>query len=359
MRLRVSAFAVVLASAAVCANAQAVISTRSGVVHYFEGAVSLSGQPLESRLGKFANMADGAELRTAQGRAEVLLTPGVVLRLDQNSAIRMLSNSLADTRVEVLAGSAIVDVGELAPDAGLTLLQGGRQITFSQVGLYRFDSVPPRLSVGEGEAQVADGSSSKLTVERGSAVALDGAVAADVLADRSAPSVDQTPDSLDNWSRGREDSISADNAIAANIQDPGTQDAAGSLDPALVAAGLAYPPQSGFTQFPMLGLSPVSPLYSTLYPYQPGFYSSYLPGYTYRPLFLLVSPTAIRGATVRTPTIYAPYSQTIRPGSTLITPRAPTAISSPYYGARPTAPVVRPTTPAVRAPAVPHTGGRR
>ncbi len=64
MPSRVSALAVLLASGAVCASAQAVISTRSGVVHYFEGAVFLSGQPLESRLGKFANMADGAELRT-------------------------------------------------------------------------------------------------------------------------------------------------------------------------------------------------------------------------------------------------------------------------------------------------------
>src|SRR5580698_8724783 len=104
MRFRVSALAVSLAMAAVCADAQAVISTRSGLVHYFEGAVYLSGQPLESRLGKFASMANGAELRTENGRAEVLLTPGVVLRLDQNSSLRMLSNSLEDTRVEMLTG---------------------------------------------------------------------------------------------------------------------------------------------------------------------------------------------------------------------------------------------------------------
>ncbi len=360
MRFRVSALAFLVASA-VCANAQAVISTRSGVVHYFEGAVSLSGQPLESRLGKFANMTNGAELRTAQGRAEVLLTPGVVLRVDQNSAIRMLSNSLDDTRVELIEGSAIVDVGELAPGAGLTLLQHGRQITFPQAGLYRLDSTPARLSVREGEAQVAAGSSSSaVTVESGNSLALDEAVAnSSTSTIGGTQGFDGTQDPLDIWSRGREDSISADNAIAANIQDPGTQDASGAIDPALVAAGLVYPPQTGFTQFPMLGLSTVSPLYSTMYPYQPGFYSSYLPGYTYRPLFLLVSPTAIRGANGRIPTIYAPYSQTLiapRTATTIYTPRP---ISTPSYGARPVTPVVRPTVPAVRAPAVPHAGGRR
>jgi hypothetical protein len=359
MRSRVIALAVLVASVAVCADAQAVISTRSGVVHYFEGAVYLSGQPLETRLGKFASMPDGAELRTEKGRAEVLLTPGVVLRLDQNSAIRMLSNSLEDTRVEMLEGSAIIDAGESVPDAKLTVLEKGRGITFSQAGIYRLDSAPPRLMVREGEALVAAGpAGGAVTVEGGSSLALN-----ETAANVSAPSAEETRDSLDNWSRGREDSISADNAIAASIQDPGTQDSSGLADPALVAAGLVYPPQPGFTQFPMLGLSPVSPLYSSLYPYQPGFYSSYLPGYTYRPLFLLVSPVAIRNTLGRNPTVYAPYSS-IRTGTGLVAPRVGSTISTPYsnpsYSVRPVGPAVRPTTPAVRAPAVaPHAGGRR
>ena len=59
------------------AEGQSVISTRSGVVHFFEGAVYLGDVPLAPHLGKFPRMAEGSELRTAQGRAEVLLTPGV------------------------------------------------------------------------------------------------------------------------------------------------------------------------------------------------------------------------------------------------------------------------------------------
>jgi len=63
------------------ARGQAVISTRSGLVHFFEGSVYVAGQPLEARLGKFASIPEGGELRTEQGRAEVLLTPGVFLRI--------------------------------------------------------------------------------------------------------------------------------------------------------------------------------------------------------------------------------------------------------------------------------------
>lgn len=368
MPSRASALAAMLVSAAVCASAQAVISTRSGVVHYFEGKVYLSGQPLESRLGKFANMADGAELRTEQGRAEVLLTPGTVLRVDQNSAIRMLSNSLENTRVELLAGSAMLDAGEAAPGTGLTLIEQGRQITFPQAGLYRLDSAPARVEVREGEAQVAGIGSNPVPVERGMSLPLGE----EALAQGSAPSADEPRDAFDNWSRGREDSIAADNQIAANIQDPANQDSAnapasGAYDPAMVAAGLVYPPQPGFTQFPMIGLSPVSPLYSSLYPYQPGFYSLYLPGYTFRPAFLLVSPMAIRN-----PRIYSPYTATTRPGTTIVAPRTGATIVGPRTGAgynpysagystvRPATPVVvRPTAPAVRAPVAPRIGGHK
>lgn len=371
MPSRASAWTALVASAAVCASAQAVISTHSGVVHYFEGKVYLSGQPLQQRLGKFSSMADGAELRTEDGRAEVLLTPGAVLRVDHNSAIRMLSNSLDDTRVELLAGSAMLDAGAPAPDTSLTLIEQGHKITFREAGLYRLDSAPPRLEVREGEAEVAGGPlGNPVVVDRGTEMPLTN----EALAQGSSASPDEPRDAFDIWSRGREDSISADNAIAANIQDPADVDSsasAGSADPAMVAAGLVYPQQPGFTQFPMIGLTPMSPLYSTMYPYQPGFFSPYLPGYTYQPAFLLVTPMAIRNSPH-----YSPYSAT-RPGGRIgtsmippngiVTPRIGGRISTPfpstgYTPVRPAAPViVRPAAPVVRpaAPMAPRVGGRR
>ena len=70
-------------------QAQSVISTHSGIVYFFEGSVYLGDQVLQPHPGKFSSVPPGAELRTAEGRAEVLLTPGVFVSIGARSAIRM------------------------------------------------------------------------------------------------------------------------------------------------------------------------------------------------------------------------------------------------------------------------------
>ncbi len=102
------------------ASGQSVISAHSGVIHFSEGSVFVDDQPVEQRLGKFYDVNQGSELRTQDGKAEVLLTPGVFLRVGENSAIRMLSNDLTNTRVELLNGSAIVESTDVAPGTAIT-----------------------------------------------------------------------------------------------------------------------------------------------------------------------------------------------------------------------------------------------
>jgi hypothetical protein len=329
----------VLLLATALASGQAVISIRSGVVHYFEGTVYLNDQALEPRLGRFPAMPQDSVLRTEQGRAEVLLTPGVILRVDQNTSIRMVSNSLSDSRIELLSGSAIVESGEPAPGTSVTVTYRDWQVRFPRKGVYRIDSNPSCVWVREGEAEVTDARTGQpLTVGRGMDLPLMAALAAE-------QSSTDPSDALSAWSRGRADSISADNQIAANIQDPATLP-----DPTLA---LGDPSQYGFTQFPMIGLAPVSPVvpgaygiystspYGSLYPYQPGFYSLYLPGYTYRPLFLGL-PSG-----VRSPTVYAP-----RTGSTITIPRPLGSVYSPPVAPRPM-PVARPMPAQVVHPVAP------
>lgn len=251
------------------ADGQSVISTRSGIVHFFEGAVYLGDQPLESHPGRFSSVPQGAELRTAEGRAEVLLTPGVFLRIGEKSAIRIVANELSNTRVELLAGSAVVDSAEPSPGTSVTLIYRNWSVRSPEQGVYRIDSDPPRLRVLQGKAEVsADTNARALLVRRGMYVPF-GPV---LVPDRS---IDQPRDALSTWVEGRQQSISADNAIAANIQDPASMDTSGS--------GL-----DSFTNFPMLGLALVGPglssSYSSLGAYQPGFNSLYLPGYTHLPL---------------------------------------------------------------------------
>jgi hypothetical protein len=270
--IRVRAFATLAAVIGLMlpANAQSVISTHAGLIHFFEGPVYLGDQPLESHLGKFPSVPEGVILRTEEGRAEVLLTPGVFLRMGQRTAIRMIANNLADTRVEFQAGSAFVDSGEPNSGTSVTLLYKNWRVHFLQKGVYRIDADPARLWVREGEAEVFAGPAGQpVPVEPGASLPF-----ADVLApDRS--SLEPT-DALSNWASGRSQSISADNAITAQIDE----------DPASPTAGL-----DGFTYYPLLGISSLGlgtpGLYGSLNPSQPGFNSVYLPGYTYAPIFLL------------------------------------------------------------------------
>lgn len=268
---RACAFSMLAAAVALAlpANAQSVISTHSGVIHFFEGAVYLGDQALESHLGKFPSVPQGAELRTAEGRAEVLLTPGVFLRMGERSAIRMVANDLADTQIELHTGSVIVDSGEPNSGTSVTLICKDWRVHFLQKGVYRIDSVPPRLWVRQGEAEVfAGGTGQPVSVEHGTSLPF----AAVLVPERS---IEQSSDALSEWSNGRGESISADNAITAQIDE----------DPASRTPGL-----DSFTYFPYLGVpSPglgLSSTYRSYLPSQPGFNSIYLPGYTYRPLML-------------------------------------------------------------------------
>jgi hypothetical protein len=93
--------------------AQYVVSAKSGLVNLAEGQVKLDGKTLESSLTHYPDVKEGSVLSTEDGRAEVLLTPGVTLRLGDHASLKMITNRLIDTRVELLGGKAVVfRVGE-------------------------------------------------------------------------------------------------------------------------------------------------------------------------------------------------------------------------------------------------------
>src|ERR1700685_1090165 len=140
-----------------------VISANSAPVHSLEGAALLDDHPIEHKAATFPSIAAGSTLRTEKGRAEVLLTPGVFLRLDENTAIRMVSNALTDTQVEFLRGSAIIDSMEASGTPPIELPYQHCRIRFPKNGIYRIDSDTGVLQAYSGQAQVA-GPESKTSV---------------------------------------------------------------------------------------------------------------------------------------------------------------------------------------------------
>jgi hypothetical protein len=145
-----------------------------GTLNYVEGQVSLDGRALSAKSVSSTDVGPRQVLETGQGNAEILLTPGVFLRLGHNGAIRMLSPGLADTTVALEKGSAILEVDQLFKENHLDVVLNGATATIEKTGLYQFDANPPSVSVLTGKAAVNAGSS-HVTVKKGRQVFLTGA----------------------------------------------------------------------------------------------------------------------------------------------------------------------------------------
>ncbi len=81
-----------------------------GTLNYLEGRAPVDGQALSAKSVGSTRLAVNDVLSTTQGGAELLLTPGVYLRIGNGSAVRMLSPGLADTTVGLESGSAMLEV---------------------------------------------------------------------------------------------------------------------------------------------------------------------------------------------------------------------------------------------------------
>lgn len=189
--------------AASLASAQSVISAQSGVVHYTEGRVLLGDKAIEPKFGEFPNIKEGGVLRTEEGRAEVLLTPGVFLRAAEGTSFRMVSNRLVDTRLVLERGSVLLECLELPKDNAVTIVTGDASISLRKQGLYRIDAEPPLLRVYDGEAVVESGSQ-RVTVKRGKQAALAGVLVAGKFNNK-------VGDPLYRWSRRRSEYVALAN----------------------------------------------------------------------------------------------------------------------------------------------------
>ncbi len=190
--------------------AQSVISAHSGVIHYVEGDVTIDGAAIHPKFAEFPDVKPGQLLATGEGRAEVLLTPGVFLRLTDNSSVRMISNALPDTRLEVVTGSALIEVGELLEHNAISFDAAGRNIAFAKKGLYRLTASPARLRVYDGQAQVTAGSET-LTAKKSHEIDLDTAQLVDAKFDA------KDTDAFYRWSARRAEYVAAANVISARV----------------------------------------------------------------------------------------------------------------------------------------------
>jgi hypothetical protein len=157
MRAFAGPFLAVILSVPMWGDTRGANTALPGTLNYVEGHASMGAETLDSKSIGSAELQKGQTLSTDDGRAEMLLTPGVFLRLDNHSAVTMVSPSLTDTRVEVRQGRAMLEVAQLYMQNDIEILQNGATTRVEKPGLYGFDAAENQIRVFDGKAVVRDG----------------------------------------------------------------------------------------------------------------------------------------------------------------------------------------------------------
>lgn len=130
---------------------------RPGTINYIEGAATLDGNPIDNRSVGSQAMSAGDTLTTGNGKAEILLTPGIFLRVGSNSEVKMISPDLESTRIQLDHGRAGVEVDQIFPQNMVQIIDNGVTAQLMKPGYYEFQAAPPEAMVFKGEARIQAG----------------------------------------------------------------------------------------------------------------------------------------------------------------------------------------------------------
>lgn len=133
-------------------------TAQRGMINYLEGQASIGTQPLDMKSAGSEMLGSGQSLVTGNGKAEVLLTPGVFVRIADNSSLTMISPDLANTEVRLDKGRAMVEararVAEIHKENNLLVDEDDATTRLLKKGLYDFDANSGQVRVFEGQAMV-------------------------------------------------------------------------------------------------------------------------------------------------------------------------------------------------------------
>ena len=187
---------------------QYVISAKAGGVNLVAGDVTVKRQASTSRqvLTSSDDLQNGDVVNTgANGRVEVLLSPGSYFRAAEHSEFELTDGSLDWLRLRLTRGSAVVEAA--GADGARMLLEVATpqtRIVIDRKGLYRINVLPEsatELLVRKGQAMVGSNSATAIKVKDGNRVTVTGRGEA-----VTAKPDKKDNDSFDLWSetRGKE-----------------------------------------------------------------------------------------------------------------------------------------------------------
>lgn len=153
-RSRLQALVGFLLAALIASPAWGAIPPQPGTINYIEGQSSIGGQALGEISPGSVRLLAGQSLVTQNGRAEVLLTPGVFLRIGNNSSVDMISPDLANTILLLQTGRALIEVADIRPENNIRINVSGASAQLLKPGLYDIDADHHQIRVFDGKALV-------------------------------------------------------------------------------------------------------------------------------------------------------------------------------------------------------------
>jgi hypothetical protein len=128
-----------------------------GTINYVEGQASIEGRQLNPSSAGNTTLQAGQVLATANGKTEVLLTPGIFVRLGDNSTVQMVSPDLTHTEIRLDRGSVNVEVDQIYSQNTILVDFKNGQTQLLKAGLYSFDADNSTVRVFDGQAAVYPG----------------------------------------------------------------------------------------------------------------------------------------------------------------------------------------------------------
>ena len=164
-RFKALTFILSLATLSATAFGQSGNSARPGTLNYVEGQASIEGHQLSSQAVGNTTLEAGQVLATANGKAEILLTPGIFLRLGNDSTVQMVSTDLTHTEIKLEQGRTNVEVDQIYPQNTILIDLKNGQTQLLKNGLYAFDAGSSTVRVFDGKAAVFSGANPHANVK--------------------------------------------------------------------------------------------------------------------------------------------------------------------------------------------------
>jgi FecR protein len=236
-----------------------------GAVNYIEGQASIGSEALSSSSVGSAQLQAGQSIATGNGKVELLLTPGVFMRLGSHSSLTMISPDLTDTEVQLNQGEATLEVDQIYKENDIRVAQENTMTRIMKRGFYDFDADEGQIRVLDGQTTVSD-SGREVKVKSGHEVDLN-TTSGPLKARSFEKNAFTSSDDLYRWS-----SLRSAYVAEANVNEAPYYGNAGWYGPGWIGAGWYWDPWfSCYTFIPGDGI-----FWS---PFGWGFYS---PGYVGR-----------------------------------------------------------------------------